>query len=69
MNCKKCDRCGKYYPTNYEEYNNGSFIITTAPHDYKTNYFYCGDKIEFKDICDNCKRSFEKWMIEGTEHE
>ena len=62
MDCKKCDRCGKIYPADYKKYKVGSYIITTAPPDVKVIYTWNDEQIAFRDICDDCKKSFDWWF-------
>lgn len=62
MDCKKCDRCGKIYPADYKKYKVGSYIITTAPPEVKVIYTWNDEQIAFRDICDDCKKSFDRWF-------
>ena len=62
MDYKKCDRGGKIYPADYKKYNVGSYIITTAPPEVKVIYTFNGEQIAFRDICDDCKKSFDRWF-------
>ena len=69
MDCKRCDRCGKVYPYNSIMYETGSYIVAAVDNNQKTGWMYEGQRIEFKDICEDCRKSFDAWFNMKKENE
>lgn len=58
VDIKRCDRCGKVY--GLEE---GSFLLIADVEDgSQTSYACDGTPIWKKDLCEDCRVSFDKWF-------
>lgn len=63
MDAKKCDRCGKYYDKNNYTYKKNGFVVYGISFELDHN-----SRANYKDLCDDCLKSLEKWLEDGKEN-